>query len=377
MVLFSLAALLCAGDVAAEECGFAQRNFEQYLAWCPLNDGCASETRMRALVAQACGGAPSAPSNERSTAVSGDEAAEDADRARRAVEAEKDRVLVRRVQERLNALGYDAGPVDGIPGARTVAAVQSFQAASGISPDGQITSTLLERLDAGGKEGKSSEDALCTQISADHASYERDVSARLAEKIAALEEGVSDLRGLRNQLTSDYNWTIGDAGGARELVTYLALVTKTTTDLIQGLSGFASEAKAARRLIMGLSPEAAIKGVRTAGSLAGLYRDTVEKVAFDYVIDEASELNPALRGATTVYKLGENIAQVAAIGGDLVEARRDYQRALAGLEAQITAMVSRVLAAERQLVEQGASDLYEWWMDARKHCVRAGAVRLP
>ena len=43
---------------------------------------------------------------------------------------------MRKLQELLNARGYDCGSVDGIFGAKTKAAVQAFQEANSLASDG-------------------------------------------------------------------------------------------------------------------------------------------------------------------------------------------------------------------------------------------------
>jgi len=57
-----------------------------------------------------------------------------------------DVTAVRTVQRRLNALGYDAGPVDGIPGPSTRAAISRFQRANGLIADGFASKQVLEKL---------------------------------------------------------------------------------------------------------------------------------------------------------------------------------------------------------------------------------------
>ena len=54
--------------------------------------------------------------------------------------------LVRAVQQRLAALGYDPGPVDGLIGPRTRAAVRALQRDAARDADGVITFELLDRL---------------------------------------------------------------------------------------------------------------------------------------------------------------------------------------------------------------------------------------
>jgi hypothetical protein len=57
-----------------------------------------------------------------------------------------DRDGMKRLQERLAALGHDVGRVDGILGAGTRAAVQAEQARLGLPADGWPTRALLDAL---------------------------------------------------------------------------------------------------------------------------------------------------------------------------------------------------------------------------------------
>lgn len=56
------------------------------------------------------------------------------------------RNLVRALQERLNDIGLDPGPADGIYGPRTAAAIREFQASDGLVPDGRISEHLLQHV---------------------------------------------------------------------------------------------------------------------------------------------------------------------------------------------------------------------------------------
>lgn len=55
------------------------------------------------------------------------------------------------VQNYLKALGYNAGPSDGIVGWKTRTAVMSFQKDQGIAVDGQISESLRIRLSKAGQ----------------------------------------------------------------------------------------------------------------------------------------------------------------------------------------------------------------------------------
>lgn len=52
----------------------------------------------------------------------------------------------RALQRRLNALGHDTGGVDGRIGPATVAAVQAWQKAQGLAPDGYVNADLLRQI---------------------------------------------------------------------------------------------------------------------------------------------------------------------------------------------------------------------------------------
>lgn len=56
----------------------------------------------------------------------------------------RDQVMA--MQERLNERGFDAGPVDGIPGPQTRAAIRRFQAANGMIADGFASREVLDAL---------------------------------------------------------------------------------------------------------------------------------------------------------------------------------------------------------------------------------------
>jgi TPR repeat protein len=56
---------------------------------------------------------------------------------------------VKYVQQTLNTMGFDAGPVDGQDGPRTSGAVGKFQEKSGLARDGEITPELLDELTNG------------------------------------------------------------------------------------------------------------------------------------------------------------------------------------------------------------------------------------
>jgi hypothetical protein len=64
--------------------------------------------------------------------------------------------LVRQIQTRLRALGFDTGPVDGVMGWQTYKAIRAFQQSKGVPVDGQPTELLLGVLVTHGSAGSGS-----------------------------------------------------------------------------------------------------------------------------------------------------------------------------------------------------------------------------
>jgi peptidoglycan hydrolase-like protein with peptidoglycan-binding domain len=85
-------------------------------------------------------------------AWSGDDAAAAADDE---VVVKLDRPAVRRLQSRLNKLGYAVGPADGIMGAKTTGAIKEYQTAHNLPATGRTSLEFLEHLEASAVGGGS------------------------------------------------------------------------------------------------------------------------------------------------------------------------------------------------------------------------------
>lgn len=58
---------------------------------------------------------------------------------------------IRKAQELLSRRGFDVGPIDGVLGARTSAALRSFQQQAGLPPTGQLDAETMRTLDEAGR----------------------------------------------------------------------------------------------------------------------------------------------------------------------------------------------------------------------------------
>jgi peptidoglycan hydrolase-like protein with peptidoglycan-binding domain len=57
--------------------------------------------------------------------------------------------LVKDVQRRLRKLGFHSGPIDGVYGPQTAAAVQAFQMSKQLLPDGEVGKDTAKSLGVG------------------------------------------------------------------------------------------------------------------------------------------------------------------------------------------------------------------------------------
>jgi hypothetical protein len=57
------------------------------------------------------------------------------------------RNLIRRVQSRLKALGFDPGPIDGMYGSKTKKSIMAFQRFRNLKVDGRISNRLIGKLE--------------------------------------------------------------------------------------------------------------------------------------------------------------------------------------------------------------------------------------
>lgn len=118
------------------------RDFEDYLSQYP--NGSFAGLATRRLEALSAPPPDPAPATRDAQVAAADPAAEPA----RSAAYRPTRAEVREVQERLNALDHDAGPVDGSFGPRTARAIEDYQRARGETPNGVISEKLITDLRA-------------------------------------------------------------------------------------------------------------------------------------------------------------------------------------------------------------------------------------
>jgi peptidoglycan hydrolase-like protein with peptidoglycan-binding domain len=64
---------------------------------------------------------------------------------------------IERVQTALKQNGHDPGPIDGVSGPRTTAALKAYQKAQGLEPTGRLDEATRAKLDASAKSESTSQ----------------------------------------------------------------------------------------------------------------------------------------------------------------------------------------------------------------------------
>ena len=82
------------------------------------------------------------------------------------------RDLIARAQQGLTELGYKPGPIDGLMGPRTRAAIRSYQGKAGLAKSGRITAALVDRIEAEVRTPVQAETPVVTRHEAEIPRYE-------------------------------------------------------------------------------------------------------------------------------------------------------------------------------------------------------------
>lgn len=114
-----------------------------------------------------------------------------------------------RVQTHLNGLGYDPGPLDGVMGRKTRAAIEDFQRSNGLLVDGAVTDALLEALKGAQSQIAAVRPASVPQPSSPATFLSTERPSSTAQSQASGKAG--RFRELRNQAISMLGWVAGNS----------------------------------------------------------------------------------------------------------------------------------------------------------------------
>lgn len=180
-------------------------------------------------------------------------------------------------------------------------------------------------------------------------------------KQTALSEGVRDLEKLKQQLNDNRESTLGEPGSARETITYLAQVTKTTANLIESLGGFSGE-KSLRKA------EQIYEAVRGGRSIYEAVTEDAQKALMNVAIDKIAELNPLLRGAAALKVFSENVAEMQKSPEELEQARSEVSRQIEMIDHQIGSIKKNLEELRRDEVPAAVDSLFNTYQEVRHIC---------
>jgi hypothetical protein len=201
----------------------------------------------------------------------------------------------------------------------------------------------------------------CLSISSDKKTYDNQVNNVWREKRKLLADSQNDLRNIRSELETDYAWNVGDPGSARELTTALALVTKTTANLVEGLGGFSTEKSV--RTAMDI-----YENIKLGKAAYKIVTEDAGKAVLEVMFDAGSRINPVVKAAKTTKEFAENVQRVASLPGDLATARGEFKHQMDNLAAQIDAIQHKLDQLEPVEKQQQAESLFQTYQSAKQMC---------
>ena len=170
----------------------------------------------------------------------------------------------------------------------------------------------------------------------------------------AIAGHIKDLHQYRQELDSNFSWWIGTPGSKRELLTMLAMVGKTTTDLIQDLAPLAGPIESV--------PLKIIKSLAEAVEIAKGFKDRPD-------IDLGKvELDPVIIGLKTFQDFTKNTIDLVNLQDDLSESRKVYSEQIERLDAQLQAAQRKFDDLERAHRDPAVDRLFARYQAVQRAC---------
>jgi hypothetical protein len=200
----------------------------------------------------------------------------------------------------------------------------------------------------------------CKLLPASPAQFASSSNSAWSRKKLTLQDGVKHLRGLRRELESEFKWQIGDPGSFRELTTYLAEVTKLSTDVIEDLVPLSGKKIRDAKGIY--------ENIQLGRSAYDVMTDGANGIV-NAVLDFAAELNPVIRGAKTLKDFVENVSKIVETPENLMAVREEIKAQLDRIDRQISSLQQKIdqLRKEHESDEIGA--LLATYNEVRGLCV--------
>lgn len=208
----------------------------------------------------------------------------------------------------------------------------------------------------------------CLSIPTDRKAFSNQLDAAVQRKKASLQESQATLVKIRQDLESDYAWTIGDPGSMREMVTMLALCTKTTADLIEDLGGLSIEKGG------GVAKEV-YESIEDGKNVYDLTVKDAGQAAIEVMLDAGAHLNPTVKAAKALNDFAENAKSMSDLQSSLDDSRNEFKRRLNDLNSQIDVLDIQLNRIEASSEEPKAESLFQTYQAVRQTCAEANPKR--
>jgi hypothetical protein len=197
----------------------------------------------------------------------------------------------------------------------------------------------------------------CSALPSSHYAAGSDFDKAWQTKRQALIDSIKDLTEERSQLLKDKS-TVGDPGSVRQIVTLVAMVTKTTTDLIQDLMPLSDEMRVAETSV-----------AKTLETYAH-GKDVAE------IINEVEEHKPvawitadmALTGLNAMKDLSKNAKEMANAPENLENTRKIILEQLDALDRQLDQLQNKLDVLERANRDPAVDRLFAQYQVVRQMC---------
>jgi hypothetical protein len=201
---------------------------------------------------------------------------------------------------------------------------------------------------------------MCSVSTPDRTVVASDFNRAWVQKRGALAAAMDTLKNVRGELDSLYRGDIGDPGSGRELITAVALVAKTTTDLIQDIMPFGSEIKS---VVYGT-----ISNEKDIADIIYAYHNHGSLYWIDTGLTLGADVSPIIRALNSMKDLAKNMNEMMEFPDKVSESRNIYNERSFALSRQLDEMQKKLDQLEHDNHETAVDKLLNRYAETGRAC---------
>jgi hypothetical protein len=176
----------------------------------------------------------------------------------------------------------------------------------------------------------------------------------------AIADEIASLRKYRKDLDDDNSLWIGPPGSKRELLTIFAMITKTTTDLIQDLAPLGGKIESLTYKL--------ITSANDIITTVDNYRQNKPDWYVDAGLKLGDELDPTNIGLIAFRDFTKNTVNLANLQGDLDESRKVYREQMERLDRQLDKAQKSIDDLENKNRDKAVDRLFARYQAVQRSC---------